>query len=1140
MLRDRLVCGTRDAAVQRRLLAEPDLKFKKAFELAQTAETATKNAKDLHTARHAKDIHTSEPTIHSVAAQGTRPMFGGRALGRGCYRCGGSHEASSCKFKDTECHYCHKKGHLQKVCRKKAADGQGQSHSMHRRGGRRQSTTAPKMHSVEEPSSVEPSYSMFAVTTQQHKPGPLLVKVMVHDQELQMEVDTGASTSIISEATYCRLWSERNAPQVEPTTLSLQTYTGESLQVVGMTKVKVQLDDQVDELPLVVVSGKGPSLLGRDWLLKLRLDWNRLHQVQSSSKLQSILDRHPEVFRDELGLANDVTAKIHVDDQAQPRFYRPRTVPYALRGRVEKELERLETAGIVEPVQFAEWAAPIVPIVKRDGNIRICGDYKVTVNRAAKPDTYPLPRIEDILASLGPGKEFTTLDLAHAYQQIPLEEESKKFTVINTHKGLFQYNRLPFGVSAAPSIFQRAMEGILQGIPHVAVYIDDILITGVSKEEHLATLDQVLTRLETAGLRLKLPKCAFLRPSVEYLGFRISADGIGPTQEKVCAIAEAPTPRNVPQLRSFLGLVNYYSKFLPCLSTTLAPLYLLLHKQHAWSWGTEQQRAFQAAKELLSSSRVLVHYDPTKELVLACDASPYGIGAVLSHRLEDGSDQPIAFASRTLAPAERKYAQIDKEALAIVFGVKRFHNFLFGRSFTILSDHKPLQHLLGETRAVPAMASARIQRWALTLGAYNYGIAYKPGKEHANADGLSRLPLPETPTQIPLPGETVLLMDTLANSPVTAYKIKRWTDEDPLLSAVRRMILTGHVAMETEGFQPFLKRKDELSVQDGCILWGSRVVIPPQGRLQVLEELHYGHPGVSRMKSLARGICWWPAMDAELEAKVQECVECQANRKAPAAVPLHAWEWPERPWARIHIDHAGPFRGKLFLVVVDAHSKWMDVMIVRNGIRHVKTAPYHPASNGLAERAVQTFKQALKKSSGSDLQTQLARFLFQYRITPHTTTGVAPAELLMGRRPRSHLDLLHPTVKSKVQANQFRQKMAHDRSAQNREFQLDDTVYVRNFAGGAVWLPGRITAVRGPYSFEATLQDGRVVRRHIDHVRRRFPAVPQESNTPPVDWFPPAADAEPAPVPPAEIGQGEVRRSGRHRTAPVRFDPSLI
>ena len=333
----------------------------------------------------------------------------------------------------------------------------------------------------------------------------------------------------------------------------------------------------------------------------------------------------------------------------------------------------------------------------------------MTVNRAAKLDTYPLPHIDDLFASFAGGTTFTKLDLAHVYQQIPLDEDSKKFIVINTQKGLFRYNRLPFGVASAPAI-----EGILQGIPYVCVYIDDIQVTGKSEEEHLQTVDEVLLRLEAAGLRLKRDKCTFMLPSVEYLGHTISAEGLQPTTEKVRAIVEAPAPQNVSQLRSFLGLVNYYGKFLPKLSSTLAPLYRLLEKQAKWIWGADQDMAFQAAKKQLTSLCLLVHYDPQKELFLSCDASPYGIGAVFSYQMEDRSEKPVTFASRSLSPAEKKYAQLDKEGLAIVFGVKKFHDYLLGRKFVIHSDHKPLQYLFSETRPVPPLASARIQRWALT------------------------------------------------------------------------------------------------------------------------------------------------------------------------------------------------------------------------------------------------------------------------------------------------------------------------------------------------------------------------------------------------------------------------------------------
>ena len=1090
-----------------------------------------------------------------------------------CYRCGGNHRATGCRFRTADCHNCGKKGHLARVCRSKTKNPLKTQHHL----------DEELQCSQSQEEQDDAAYTLFNLPGGP-KPKPFWVTVKINEVELPMEVDTGAAVSIVSVSTYNRLWSGQSLP-LQATATSLRTYTGEKIDVRGSAAVCVEYLDQKEQLELLVVAGMGPSLLGRDWLLKLRLDWSSINKLQGepTSEVQVILDRHTEVFKDELGLLKTMSAKIQVDPQAQPRFCKPRPVPYALRDKVNEEIERLEKAGIIEPVQHAEWAAPIVPVVKQDGTIRICGDYKMTVNQAAKQDIYPLPRVDDLLASLAGGKHFTKLDLAHAYLQVPLDEESRQFVTVNTEKGLYQYTRLPFGVSSAPSIFQRTMERLLHGIPNVLVYIDDVLIKGVTREEHLRAVEEVLARLEQAGLKLKRSKCFFMLPSVEYLGHEVSAEGLRPTKEKVRAVVEAPAPLNVMQLRSFLGLVNYYSKFLPQLASTLAPLHRLLQKNTQWRWGNAEMEAFNKAKEELASPRLLTHFDPRRPLLLSCDASPYGIGAVLSHSFEDGSEKPVAYASRSLAPAERNYAQIEREGLSIVFGVKKFHQFLFGHKFTIFSDHKPLQHILSASRMVPTMASARLQRWALTLSAYNYEVRYKKGAEHSNADAFSRLPLPEAPRDVPVPGDTVLMFETLQKSPTTATQIKEWTNRDPMLSQVRDMLLLGWEDLDIEGFQPFKTRKDELTVQDGCVLWGNRVVIPHKGRDLVLEGLHDGHPGVSRMKAIARGIVWWPGIDADVERKVKSCPSCLQNQKMPPLAPLHPWSWPSRPWERIHVDYAGPFLDRMFLIVVDAYSKWLEVVPVssatssstiqalmkmfathglpkllvsdngavftsvefhdflnRNGVRQMTTAPYHPSSNGLAERAVQTFKAGMKRNSQGNVETRLASFLFHYRTTPHTTTGVSPAELLMGRCLRRHLDLLRPDIGNRVLSNQARQKVNHDRNSPARQFALDDKVMARNYAGGVKWLPGVISSRLGELHFEVQLEDGRYVRRHIDQIRGRevepdnMPGE-QLAEEPDFDDFPETPLETPeAPQHLPEDGPPQLRRSARNRQPPDR------
>ena len=315
----------------------------------------------------------------------------------------------------------------------------------------------------------------------------------------------------------------------------------------------------------------------------------------------------------------------------------------------------------------------MVPVPKNDGHLRLCWDYKVTINPAIEIDQYPLPKPEDLLATLAGGKKFSKIDLTSAYQQLSLEEDCQELVAINTHRGLYKYTRLPFGVASAPAIFQQVMDTVLQGLPKVICYIDDVLVTGSTVAEHLENLERVLERLQQYHLRAKKSKCSFLCDSVEYLGHRLDAEGLHTTDQKVEAVKRAPRPRNVRELRSFLGLLHYYGKFLPNLATMLHPLNALLQADSPWVWTSQCAEAFEGAKSLLSSAPVLAHYDPALPLKLAGDASAYGLGAVISHAMPDGSERPIAFASRTLSASKQNYSQIENETLSLVFGLHHLY-----------------------------------------------------------------------------------------------------------------------------------------------------------------------------------------------------------------------------------------------------------------------------------------------------------------------------------------------------------------------------------------------------------------------------------------------------------------------------------
>ena len=304
-----------------------------------------------------------------------------------------------------------------------------------------------------------------------------------------------------------------------------------------------------------------------------------------------------------------------------------------------------------------------------------------------------------------------------------------------------------------------------------------------------------------------------------------------------------------------------------------------------------------------------------------------------------------------------------------MYWVKKFHQYLYGRKFTLLTDHQPLILIFGPKKGIPSLAAARLQRWATLLSAYNYDICYKSSKEHCNADGLSRLPLPAKEMLQSEEGVTVFNIGQLQALPVTFKEIQTATRRDPILSKVTSYVLKGWPNQPPEEIRPYFRRKEEYTIENGCLLWGTRVVIPKSLQEVLLRSLHENHSRITRMKSLAQSYFWWTGLDQAIEELGKSCEACQADQPNPPAAPLHPWVWPDAPWTRIHVDYAGPFLGKMFFVVVDAHSKWPEVSIMstsstaqktidilrslfaRYGLpEHHTTLPQMAKSNGLSEQ----------------------------------------------------------------------------------------------------------------------------------------------------------------------------------------------
>jgi hypothetical protein len=759
--------------------------------------------------------------------------------------------------------------------------------------------------------------------------------------------------------------------------------------------------------------------------------------------------------------------------------------------------------------------------------------------------TYPIPKIEDLHVALRGCKIFSILDMSQAYHQIPVAKDSQKWLTINTHLGLFNYKRIPNGIHSGPGIFQKIMDTVLAGVPKVICYLDDILVAGEDTKDHLRTLSLVFGRLQNAGFKLNKSKCQFEKSSVTYLAHRIDADGLHPTDSKLRAIANAPTPENVTQLKSFLGLLMFYSRFLPHHSSVLAPLNELLRRDVPWRWSKKEDQAFNSAKTLLLESDTLVHYDDKLQLYLSCDASSYGAGAVLSHCI-DGQFRPIAFASCSLTKAQRNYSQLDKEAFSIIFGLKRFHQFLYGRSFTIITDHKPLHTLFSPTKPVPVHCAARLQRWALILASYNYSLEYRSTSAHSDADLMSRLPLPSTWDPV-MENSDCYFLDGSAATAITHDIIKKATSADPTLSTVLRYIQDGWPTNCDSSVQPYKTRKNELTIEQGCVLWGVRVIVPPALQKDILAELHETHLGIVKMKMYARSYVWWPNLDAQIEEVVSTCELCQTMRAEPATAQVHPWAYPTTPWFRVHIDFAGPINGSMYLVVVDSYSKFPEIVKMSsttststvhalrdifsrhglpsilvsdngpqltstefktfchdNGIIHRTCAVHKPASNGQAERVVQVLKSAVKqaKLSNSDIDTIIAKNMLVYRNTPHSTTGEAPAKLLMGRKLRTRLDLIKPSMHARVERSQ---ENVASRSEHRgcRKFYCGDPVLARNYGSGEKWMTGVVVEILGNKHYVVEV-NGQFWKRHIDQLLHRTVSQAREEETVEIDSKPTA------------------------------------
>ena len=846
--------------------------------------------------------------------------------------------------------------------------------------------------------------------------------------------------------------ADRTVPYrlINPTSKPVTLYKGANLGTFTSHSSNLQVFSLDTEVP---EPGKTEASIP-----DVPVDFSNSALTESQQKqLQQLINEYRDVFAlspEELGRTNWVQHTIDTGD-ASPIRMRPYRVPEAQKERIEKCIDDMLDQEVIRP-SASPWASPVVLVKKPDGSDRFCADFR-RVNAITKKDSYPLPRIAESLDALAGTQYFSSMDLMSGYWQIEMDPESREKTAFITHAGLFEFNVMPFGLCNAPSCFQRLMECVLRGLNWriALIYLDDVLVYSRTFDEHLQHLRLVFHRFREAGLKLKPKKCFFGQKNVKFLGHVISPEGVQPDPAKIKAIKEYPVPRKVKDVRAFLGLANYYRKFVKDFAKIAGPLHELTKKGLKFQWTNECQAAFDLLKTALTQAPILAYPDFTLPFDLYVDASDDALGMVLG-QIQNGREVVIAYSGRKLLPAEKNYSVTEREALAAVAGVKYFQPYLYGRKFTIYTDHNAVRWLMNIREP-----TGRLARWALLLQQYDFEIVHRSGRSNGNADALSRR-------------EYDSVLAALDTSGVQTDRIKDLQRKDPALADIIEYLEFEDLPEDSKAAKKLLYTIEQYYLDpDGilCHIWipgGKRVptprsqlVVPSSLRHEVLINAHDlptgGHLGVNKTYAKLRDRYFWPKMYMDVQHWCLSCEHC-AMKKSPKQrqtaplLPIPV----EAPFEKVSCDISGPWpvthnNNRYILVFVDMCTKWTEAFAIPNieaktvaeifvneivsrhgaprvllsdrgsnflsslfrevcflmNTEKIFTSGYRPQTNGLVERFNGTLAQSLSmyvSSNQKDWDEHLNSVLFAYRVSPSEVTGESPFYMLYGREPLLPMD----------------------------------------------------------------------------------------------------------------------------------------
>ena len=1038
ILRDCLVFGIKDSKVKERLLRESNLTLDKTDEICRAAERMLAQMKVVedNTESTVSAVQTDQDNPSRSKPKTTNPS-------RECGNCGRKHDQQRrelCPAYGKACNRCSKLNHFAVKCR----------------------SGKPKNRQVQVVDRYDDEVFPTEVAAVSLDDSQLVTLKLESGNYLRFQVDTGAQCNVIPLELYQKATKDTKLAHVTPLKSQITAYGGATLPVVGHVILRVwcgefrcKLDCKLVDHPHIrpILGRKAclgmhlVSYLDNDRIHKTPTGKNAVFPIEDASPILKdfLIKKYPNVFGDGVGLLEG-EYHIRLKEDAVPVQHAPRRVPVGLRDRLKNTLDEMVLQDIVAPVtQPTPWISSVVIVPKKNSTIRICLDPK-DLNKAIEREHYPLPTIEDIAPRLYGAKLFSILDARNGFWHVQLDESSSSLTTFNTPFGRYRWKRMPFGICSAPEVFQRRMHELIEGLQGVEVIADDFVTVGFGDTlekaipDHDRNLEAFLQRCGERGLKLNPEKIQLRKQEMLFIGHVATGQGLCVDPAKVQAILAMPPPTDVAAVRRLLGFTQYLSKFLPHLSDITKPLREITQLDTEWSWDHAQQNALDTLKKAVTSTPVLRYYNLKEEVTLQCDASQSGLGAAL---MQNG--QPVAYASRALTSMETRYAQIEKELLAIVFACGKFEAYIYGRERVhVETDHQPL-----ETIAVKPLNSApqRLQRMLLRLQKYNLKVNYKKGDEMFLADTLSRAHLPDVAAcDFSRSLEDVDHTTSLAIGEDRLQQVKHASADDPVLQVLRRTITDGWPASKSdvpECVHTYFDFRDELTVQEQIVLKGDRLVIPTNLRKEMTALVHATHIGAEGCIRRARETMYWPRMTTELKEYIAKCDVCLAHRASPAKEPLLQHEFEGCPWYKISADLC-EMPGRTLLVVCDYFSNFIEVeqvrkvntsrvtkalkpLFARYGVPRVlvsdngpqfdseefacfakswdfkqqTSSPRYPQSNGKAENAVKTVKRLFTKCRESGQSEYQA--LLDWCNTPTEGIGTSPAQRFLGRRFKARL-----------------------------------------------------------------------------------------------------------------------------------------